>query len=273
MTIPSGALVTSGVGADAGCYVDMDGEGYCEVIDIGQAIITLLIDNAIYEYPYVSIDRVPRTNAPIFIDPVNTLYLNETEVSALCVLNGLKEAYYYTSDELNQLVLINRGRFPLFLSIKMAQANATTWPWEGPILDSYFIYNQTATNFSSLNNCGPNTDICAAINANNFAYAATTSPSLPGLVDGDARLPITVATSTTLSWNGASDVSVLVYSFTTPISPSSVTCLSGICDIYSTYAVSCRCANRQISISAGTYYEIQIFNLADTLRPSTYIYN
>ena len=185
--------------------------------------------------------------------------------------------YYYTPDELNQLLLTSLNIFPVLIAVNTTGSNSTFWPWISPLQNSYFIYNLSSTELGIQGLC-VTIIACKIVNFNNYAYSATRSISGDSFVnDGNTNTLGTSSAGGLLTWTQTSDLEILVYIFgnTTTIG---ISCTGGVCNtgtltlgganVYYT----CRCPDRLLSYTLGTFKEIQIFNSGDLMRSTSYYY-
>ena len=82
-------------------------------------MFTLLVNNAVFEYPSVVIESSPVRGVSVFQDLPNTdvIPLTISQVGFQCNARGMYLPYYYTLDELYQLVAVTRGLLPVFMGV------------------------------------------------------------------------------------------------------------------------------------------------------------
>jgi hypothetical protein len=170
------------------------------------------------------------------------------DVTEDCTLSSTKLPYYFTADELNQLITVNIARKPIFMYVE--DTTAIKWPW-GIAADTYFINNLTQV-FQTTTlglDCTLKPELCLTVNWNNFAYDKTGT----ALTDGNTEV-----------------------SFTPPGTGAVIDCTGGSCtlDITLVYAKRyvCNCPLRVIQYTAVQSKEIQIFSEGDLGRSSIYNY-
>ena len=295
---PDGSTQVTGSGDVCGCYywglVESTGlytYSDCKTIPIGEAIRTLLVPDSIVSYPSIYITVLPAAGVPIFEFFSNAVLYNASQVAIQCLTEGMFLPYYYTGDELNQLVLTTESvSFPVFMSLNMSDVSLgeyvgiwnTTWPWISPIQGSFFIYQLVATPVSLEGTCGtsPSTT-CTIGNINNYAYSGTITGTTSNsfLIDGNTLVTSTTYAGT-LTWSVTSSVEVTIWVFGSTNTGFFTSCTGGYLP---TPVVSgggnliytgCRCPSRIITLAGGiTAAEIQVFNYNDGMRSTVYQYS
>ena len=268
---PDGNFYTTRSGTGAGCFIyGPENLAECKTINVGTAVYTLLTPGAIWDPPSVSIDSSPISGASIFINPdPETTWQTVNNVTELCLVSVAKLPYYFTADELDQLVSINEGatdRKPILMGV--GTPTDTQYPWSD-VPGTYFINNITGTFLASETSldCLVDPGPCAAINWNNLAYGTTGT----ALTDGNVILSTTFSAGE-ITYPVTSSQTVWIYVF----GSGTVSCTGGICDAGTVVTVSkrfvCNCPLRVIQYTAANYKEIQIFAEGDLARHSFYVY-
>ncbi len=279
---PDGIITTTGDSTEQGCYIYGGGINVdCKTIDVARAYFTLLVDNAIFDYPSVFVPVSPARGVSLFqILPNNAnTYFSFEEVVDACALKGMFLPFYYTIDELNQLAAVTRDYLPIFMGVDTTEATNDSWPWiDDAISGSYFIRDNPGTLSSEFGTCVG--IVCDIVNFNNFAYGGSivSDGSANYLIDGNTLIASAVPTNTILTWDIDSSLEVNIYTFGRTNTASAISCTFGTtCDdtIISSDLIlyNCRCPNRQLSITSGIVIsEIQIFSSLDTIRSTSYLY-
>lgn len=267
-----------------GSYIQKQGYIECKTIDEARFITTLLVPYSILQYPFIVIQSLPAIGVSIYL-PVkqNGIVYNYTNATLTCLSNGLYLPYYFYTDELEQLydTVSSDVLFPIFIDVNTTASTTTTWPY---VTSGYFIFNNTPILISSDRGLCIISLACYISNINNWAYTSGifTPFSFPFAIDGDTITQGSLSSVTTLTWDISSSVNVQIYIYNTTsfTSLSSLSCIGGICTsffyFYSGTGVSyiCRCPSHAITFSTVPviFSEIQIFNLNDQTRSTTYIY-
>lgn len=258
-----GQFYQTGEGEDEGCFVNSLKIAECKVLDVGVALFTLMTEGAIWNYPSVLVDSPPANGQPIFIVLSNHSEVDWFGAQEECILNANRLVYYFTADELTQLVSISTP--PFFISTALTN-NYTIVPWISPVSGTYFINGQTPGSATQIGdyNCAVDFDLCKAMNFNNWLFNST----LVCLADGNT---ITTCSSPgLLSYSSLAPLEVDVVVFGTSVS---ITCPGGFCQniqcLTQTCYFKCRCPLRQI-ILTGIASEVQVFS--DLIRTTLYKY-
>lgn len=257
----------------------------CKSIDEGRFITTLLVPYSILQYPFIVIQTLPAIGVSIYlpVQQTNVVY-NYTNATTTCLASGLYLPYYFYTDELEQLydTTLSDNMFPIFLDVNTTASTATTWPYT---TTGYFIFNDTTSILASTTRGLCVLPLaCYISNINNWAYTSGifTPTTASFAIDGDTITQGTISSTTTLTWDISSSVNVQIYIYNTTSfpSPTSLSCIGGICTSFSSFysgtgvVYTCRCPSHAITFSTTpiTFSEIQIFNLNDQTRSTTYIY-
>lgn len=284
-----GVYYVTGSDTEAGCFVGKNTKGKamgeCKTVDLGRAIFTLLVENAIFDYPSVYVAAKPERGSSIFrFYPNNLTPETITEARVSCASQGMLLPYFYTLDEINQFVVDTTDRKPVFINVDTAESNSTHWPWADGV-KGYFMFDPVIVDASAFGTCSPSLS-CSVVNINNFAYLSTVTPagaSATNLHDGDTNTDNVNPGSYTVTWGIDSSLEVNVTVFWASALPvpadAAITCLGGVCGStttgYTSYWVICRCPARVLTlvVSTNPVSEIQIFNEYDIVRSSSYNYN
>jgi hypothetical protein len=178
-------------------------------------------------------------------------------------LNANRLVYYFTADELTQLISIALP--PFFISTALTN-NYTIIPWISPVSGTYFINGQIPGPPTQIGDydCAADFDKCKAMNFNNWLFNST----LVCLADGNT---VTSCSSPgLLSYSSFAPLEVDVVVFGTSVQ---VECPGGFCQaiqcLTQTCYFKCRCPLRQI-ILTGVASEVQVFS--DLIRTTLYKY-
>ena len=229
------------------------------------------------------ISTSPQSGDGLFINPENTIssYFTYEEIQDECTLEASFVAYYLTADELNQMAVKNLLLPPFFIAVTNL-TNPASLPWEGLDNINYFINGAgtTTTLFSDDFDiyCDVNADTeldCLALNIGNYAY--TGSPK-NAINDGNAQVVASFGSDFNLNYTVTAPLEVLVYVFRPSLTTNFIECYGGgFCNARvpkgNNAQFTCRCPARAITILAGSYAEIQIFDLNDQTRVTAYKYN
>jgi hypothetical protein len=267
---PSGQLQLTGEGTEEGCYV-VGKKSYCKAIDVGTAVWTLMVPSAVWNYPSIYIDAAPAQGSSLFFEttppPLPTAF---EDSRALCAAEAAYLPFFFTSDELTQLV--RTSLFPVLMSIDHT-TDPASWPWLSNIDGSYFTRDEAGTTVATavgdFDCSGLAIDVCDSINFNNLAYD---SPAGGCLTDGNTVTVCGASGSTNITY---ASTSVLEVTVTAIPSANAVVCVDGVsaCDVVTAGEEwLCRCASRVMDIdtSSGLTAEIKIFASTDEVRVSVY---
>lgn len=287
---PDGTLVTTGIGANSGCYHYKGGSvPDCDTTDVGRSLYTLLVPGAIFAYPSVYVNALPVRGVSIYqivpneLGDASTTQHAFADVEAVCEQNGMAVPFFFAIDELAQLISETIGALPVFVSVDTALSTSDVWPWISNVDGTYFIREtvENAAQFTEYTITLPNTcqtvvplpdspTSCEVANFNNLAYTGSSTNAL--LIDGNAVVAAG-AGSGTIKWDPNADLVVDIYIFGSPT--STVTC-SGGCDTPTgayPKRYTCRCSDRLLSYTvAADATEIQVFGGEDGNRVVTYNY-
>lgn len=277
---PDGNLYTTFSGDEAGTYIWSNTNTDCKTIDIGRSLYTLLLDGAIYDYPSVYIQATPIGQSPIFdiIENVANEHLSYNDIDDICSLNAMFMPYYYTADELTQLIQTTKYTLPVFLAVNTDLSESNSWPWNSLIDDAYMINGQDGE-FDAINgNCDLET-VCNIINFNNYAYLSISDETGNNFIKDGNTLTTGTTMTGTLTIEEDATLSLDIYIFSCPGAGTgnAITCVGGSCSSTTISSLqckkTCRCPTRILSITSGyVISEIQIFSSKDSLRSSAYTY-
>ena len=319
---PVGRIITASgsieqVGGE-GCYIYEDvttGEKIpeCKVIDVGVLGYTYQVPSSLWNFPSIFVESVPKSNDPVFFIDQNLgfQYYDIEDMIAKCVETAASLIYFYTANELNQLVIEYAQVLPVFLNL-YGELNGTDWVWNTSLNFYLMKDNQGVSIEIGSGNTDPDCttypEVCAAINFNNYAYQASityttsspTSPTSAPVVTNSPTSPTTAPTANTgnaflvngevldtgttefgiLTWDADLDFNVNILAFKRDSNTVIIECFAGgVCEdstwdsntLIQTYA--CRCPTRKIQILSGYQCsEIQIFSSVDLVRSTAYVY-
>jgi hypothetical protein len=274
---PDGQLYVTG---ELGGYV-WNGHMDCKTYDLGRVGWTTVVPGAIWEYKSVYPPKAPRNGAPVFSQPQNRLseQLTIDEVELDCAVNQALVAYYYTSDELTQLLRLTKNTYPVFMSVDTTAVSESAFPWDSPISGALFSNDTNYLVIGDSGSCGSYAEVCQYVNFNNYVYG---KGDVALLADGDTVTSAGVVAGGDLNWFDAppqSGTSVQVWVFLTGTEAGTlITCTDGgTCEKFlgagDNHYYNCNCATRSIGYSnVATYTEIQVFGLFDLSRSQFYTY-
>jgi hypothetical protein len=273
---PDGQLYVTG---ELGGYV-WNGHMDCKTFDLGRVAWTTIVPGAIWEYKSVYPPKAPRNGAPVFSQPPNRLQeqLTIADVGLECEINQALVAYYYTSDELTQLLRLTKNTYPIFMSVDTSAVSDNAFPWESPIAGALFSDDSSYAVIGDTGSCGTDVEVCEFVNFNNYVFG---KGSVALLTDGDTITSAGVAGNGVLNWFDSPPLqgtSVQVWTFLTAAEAGDlITCTDGgTCDKLlgagDSHYYNCNCATRSIDYLNAAYAEIQVFGLFDLSRSQFYTY-
>ncbi len=284
---PDSVYYITSSGDECGTYIPTDlvsNRVYsdCKNINLGRYIFTLWTDNAVLDYPSVYVETIPLKGSSIFkIFEENTAEEDYVAARASCNSQGMFMPYFYTLDELLQLIVETKNILPVFIGVDTPESTPEQWPWEN--VDNGYFMNEPELEYQAEEGaCDPST--CAIVNFNNFAYFADitgTMGSTPSLLQDGNTLIETVASGTyTIVYNQNAELEIKVYLYgVVDILLDPISCSGGVCESWSLVSVTkkmtdCRCPNRILSLeisNSNEISEVQIYNMEDNVYSSSYI--
>jgi hypothetical protein len=231
-------------------------------------VYTLLTPGAVWDPPSVTIDASPISGASIFINPTpDVTWQTVDNITDLCLESAARLPFYFTSDELDQLISVNPGsRKPILMGV--GEPTGTVYPWSA-VPGTYFINGLAATEIATeaTLDCTTYPDECLTLNRNNLAYDTTGT----AITDGNTVIS-TAFSAGNITYPVTSSQTVWIFVFGTGV-PS---CTGGVCSdgtvIYYSTRYTCNCPLRIIQYTAADYAEIQIYEEGDVGQSSCYNY-
>lgn len=284
---PDGVYYQTMSGDECGTYMPVDlvsSKVYsdCKNINLGRYIFTLWTENAILDYPSVYVETIPLRGSSIFkLYEDNTSEEDYTQARASCNSQGMFMPYFFTLDEILQLIVETRTILPVFIGVDTPNSDYMEWPWEN-VDNGYFMFDPDIEYQAEVGACDSST--CAVVNFNNFAYFADitgTMGSTPSLLqDGNTNVETVASGTYTIVYSQNADLVVKVYLFgTVDVSLDPISCSAGVCEPWSLLSQSkttvCRCPGRILTLTvtnSNVISEVQIFNTENDIYSSSYIY-
>lgn len=281
---PDGIIYTSGEGTESGCYIwDQGKSSDCNTIDVGTALYTLLVPGSVYAYPSVLINALPPKGQNIFTQLGTTLFqwLTFNDTSDDCSLNGMYLPFWFTVDEFTQFAYETANDWPVPIAVNTSLGNATSWPWNSNLDDTFFINDIAGTYVAPSGICDTPL-VCEIANFNNYAYGATIDPGQSAKIDGNTIAP-TPEGSGTITFSAFANPEIVewtIYVFGCAEQglidcPTGGFCTDGTV-IGTDTIFYCRCPIQIIEFFActgsNTIKEIQIFQYTDRNRATVYTY-
>lgn len=262
--VPLTQIITN----EDGSYIDDNGFN-CKNMNLGNVIFSTLVSNTISEFAKVFVESAPiNSDRQLFFQASNPMgnRVDRTNNELECTLETSNLVFFKNNDELKKAVEFIQT--PFYFNMNSDFENI-----DNP-LESIITVNSQSENLGTSIDCNLHADLCKASNFNNNMYTITGND----LTDGD--LITTFTTGSTIDILMPDDIELIqtIYLWGASLAGNRIDCSydTGGCLLDSTtsdYQIyTCRCPSRSISLSSGTYNELQAFDSRDSTRVSIYPY-